>query len=190
MAGLRRTRLGAKTAHRPGRTPARRPRDGRATRTLPKVKFQEDTQVIRDTCWTGATVVYSGHLGSPDGKRVTKGSAGTLSYEHLRPSEWKSFTGEGYRRCCTSTAWLGEALTVRLLRAERQWNQDAFLDDEDRWMYEDDAEHVRIIKETCSKDYSAPYNRQGQTWDPFVLKMWQMYRRTCPGPTDGWKPKK
>ena len=84
------------------------------TRTFPQVRFQEDMQVIYDTGWTGAKVVYSGHLGSPDGKSVTEGRAAYLSYEHLHPSEWPSMTGEGYRRCCTSLCWVGSSSTTRI----------------------------------------------------------------------------
>jgi len=150
------------------------------TKYFPDVNFQEDMQVIYDTGWTGAKVVYSGHLGSPDGKRVTEGRAAYLSYEHLHPSEWPSMTGEGYRRCCTSLCWVGQALAVRILHLEDAWNQPAFIEYADRWMTEDDTEHIKVIKEAKGNDYSADYSRQGNAWDPFVDKMWAAYRNNLP----------
>jgi hypothetical protein len=145
---------------------------------------------IYDTGWTGANVVYSGHLGSQDGKRVTEGERNYLSYEHLPPSEWPTMTGESYRRCCTSIAWVAQDLVLRLLHLEDAWNHPAFFDYVDRWMTEDDTEALKVIKEATDHDYSAAYARQRQSWDPFVNEMWAKYR-TSPGmpPTDGWKQK-
>ncbi len=150
------------------------------TKSFPDVDFQEDMQVIYDTGWTGAKVVYSGHLGSPDGKRVTEGPDSYLSYEHLPPSEWKSMTGEGYRRCCTSNAWVAQALAIHILGLEDAWNQPAFLDYADRWMTEDDTEHIKAIKEATGRDFSPDYNRQRNTWDPFVDRMWATHRGNLP----------
>jgi hypothetical protein len=155
------------------------------TKAFPKVEFQEDTQVMYDTGWTGAFVVYAGHRGTPDGKRVTEGPPEYLSYEHLPPAEWKSMTGEGYRHCCTSCAWIGQALALHILHLEDAWDQPAFFDYADRWMYEDDTEAVKAIKAATGRNFNAD---QGRTWDPFVNDMWAMYR-TAPGmpPTDGWQ---
>ena len=124
---------------------------------------------------------------TPDGKR-RKGKYG--AYEHLPPTEWPDTLGEDYRRCCTSVAWIGQALTLRLLRMEKVWNHDAFFDYCDRWMVEDDTEHVKIIKDSIDNDYSAKWARQGQCWDKFVEDMWARYRTTLEAPIDGWKVKK
>jgi len=150
------------------------------TKAFPELQFQEDMQTIYDTCWTGAKTVYAGHLGSKDGKRVVEGPVAYLSYEHLPPSEWKSMTGEGYRRCCTSIAWVGQALALHVLHLEDAWNHPAFFDYVDRWMNEDDTEHIRIIKEARGRDYSAGYARQGQAWDAYVNEMWAAYRNDLP----------
>ena len=95
---------------------------------------------------------------------------------------------ESYRRCCTSAAWVSEALALRLMKAEKAWNHDAFLDYCDRWMYEDDTEFIKTLKADTDSDFSAAWARQGQSWEPFVNEMWAKYR-TAPGmpPTDGWK---
>ena len=93
--------------------------------------------------------------------------------------------GEAYRRCCTSTSWVGEALAIRLLRGERFWNHPAFFDYVDRWMNEDDSQAMAQIKAQTGSDYSAAWNRQGQTrfWlqgqfsqYTFIDDMWKAYR--------------
>jgi hypothetical protein len=157
------------------------------TRTYPGLLFSEDMQTMFGPCWTGAKVVYAGHVG----KDGSPNHEGWGAYEHLPPSDWVNSVGEDYRRCCTSTAWVGEALAARLLHAEALWNHDAFFDYVDRWMYEDDAEFVKVIQSATGRDYSADWARQGQAWDPFVNDMWARYR-TAPGmaPTQGWRQEK
>ena len=50
----------------------------------------------------------------------------------------------------------------------------------DRWMTEDDTKAVAEIKKARGQDYSADWQRQGQTWDPFVQAMWTKYRHNLP----------
>jgi hypothetical protein len=151
------------------------------TTTFPQAKFSEDMQTMYGDGWTGATVVWAGHVGK-DGERDWG------AYEHLHPSQWPGMTGESYRRCCTSICWVGQALAIRILRAQKLWNHDAFLDYCDRWMTEDDSEHIKIIEEAKGSDYSADYLRQGQTWYPFVNEMWAEYRPGfSPPATETWK---
>ena len=112
-----------------------------------------------------------------DGEKYQKGWG---AYEHLPPAKWPSMLGENYRRCCTSVAWVGQALAARILHAEEAWNHDAFFDYVDRWMEEDDTEATRTLKTATGRDYSASFNRQRQAWDPFVNKMWAEYRHNLP----------
>jgi hypothetical protein len=130
-------------------------------------------QTMYDSCWTGANVVYGGHIG-PDGNDYKPGWG---PYEHLHPSQWVNPIGENYRRCCTSIAWVGIALAVRIMGAQELWNHDAFFDYVDRWMSEDDSFHVIEILNATGWDYSAGWKRQGKTWDPFVNEMWAEYTR-------------
>jgi len=146
------------------------------TKSLPKLQFGEDMQTMYGRGWTGATALYAGHIGK-DGEKTQKGWG---AYEHLPPSEWPGMLGENYRRCCTSVAWVGQALAARIMHAEAQWNHDAFFDYVDRWMTEDDTEAIKIIKEATGKEYSANWERQGQTWDDFVNEMWAAYRDNLP----------
>jgi hypothetical protein len=139
--------------------------------------------------WQGATVIYGGHYGVHfDGTPISAGLYGP--YEQLQPSVWPLLNpteqlGEAYRRCCTSIAWVGEALTIHLLHAESLWNYPAFFDYVDRWMTEDDTQAVAEIKVQSGFDYSANWDRQGQThvWlqgqfpqYTFIDDMWKAYR--------------
>jgi len=144
-------------------------------------------------CWTGATVVFTGHSGidAATGAGRSRGS-GWGPYEHMPPSQWKKgqVTSESYRRCCTSLAWVAQALALRLMKAEKAWNHEAFFDYVDRWMCENDAEFVKTVKRTTGQDYSAHWARQGQAWDAFVEEMWARHRGGAGmPPTDGWKRK-
>jgi len=159
--------------------------------SLPRVAFGEDEQTAYGDCWTSAKAVFTGHSGidvvTGEG-RSRRG--GWNPYEHLPPSQWGEGqkTSEDYRRCCTSLAWVGQALALHLMRAEKSWGHDAFFDYVDRWMYEDDTAFIRVIREATGRDYSPSWARQGQAWDAFVNEMWALHR-TNPGlpPTDGWK---
>jgi hypothetical protein len=138
-----------------------------------RARFGEDMQTMYGKGWNGAKALYAGHVGA-EGSKTSKGWG---AYEHLHPSEWQSMIGENYRRCCTSNAWVGQALAARIMHAEKVWNHDAFFDYVDRWMEEDDSEAIKIIKQATGQDYSASWARQGQAWDPFVNRMWAKYRR-------------
>jgi len=151
----------------------------------PNAKFGEDMQTIYGKGWTGDTALYGGHLG-PDGEKA--GGPGWGAYEHLQPRAWKSMMNEDYRRCCTSLAWVGEALAIRLLQAQQVWDHPAFFDYVDRWMTEDDTEAVKIIKEQTGQDYAQPYQRQRQCWDPFVEEMWAQYRPLASAPRARLQP--
>jgi hypothetical protein len=162
-------------------------------------KFGEDMQTVyvnqippvgtHQQAWQGATVIYGGHYGvNADGTPVSAGLYGP--YEQLQPVDWPLINGneqlgEAYRRCCTSVSWVGEALAIRLLNAESVWNYPAFFDYVDRWMMEDDSQAVAEIKAQTGFDYSANWERQGQTryWlqgefpqYTFIDDMWNAYR--------------
>ena len=138
----------------------------------PNLKFGEDMQTMYDKGWTGAKAVYAGHVG----KDGLPGKPDWGAYEHLSPSDWPGNLGENYRRCCTSICWVGQALALRILHAEKIWDHDAFFDYVDRWMTEDDTKAIEEIKNARGWDYSASWARQRQCWDPFVEDMWKKYR--------------
>jgi hypothetical protein len=127
--------------------------------------------------WNGATVVYTGHMGLWDGETVSD-RPGWGPYEHLPPDQWEGDSiGEGYRRCCTSICWVGQALAARLMGAQESWAHDAFFAYVDRWMDPTgDAEYTQTIFEMNGRDLRADYAAHGQAWDDFVEEMWAAYR--------------
>jgi hypothetical protein len=150
------------------------------TRSFPKVEFGEDNQTMYGHGWTGATASFAGHSGiqSATGKpeRPKWGP-----YEELDPSKWTSsnLQSEEYRRANTSSSWVGQALVIRMLHAEKDWNHEAFLDYVDRWMTEDDTEARRTIMKywpEAGLTDKSEWNHEGYTWEPFVKTMWDRYR--------------
>jgi hypothetical protein len=163
----------------------------RISKFFPKVSFGEDEQTAYGESWTGAKVVFTGHMAISAATGIARTKIGTGPYEHTQPATWTKGdnTSEAYRRCCTSVAWVGQALALRLMKAEKPWGHDAFFDYVDRWMYEDDTEFLKVIKEATGNDHSAGFARQGKCWDKFVNEMWAKHRTTSAAPTDGWKQK-
>lgn len=164
--------------------------------------FAEDMQTVYvdripggyTEAWQGARAIYGGHWGvRADGTPVdtTQFNNGSGPYEQLQPRDWPVWSneqiGEAYRRCCTSTGFVAEALATRLLGPEAvsAWNYPAFFDYADRWMTEDDTDDVAAILEQSGFDYSTDWQRQGQTrqflagripQNTFVDDMWAAYR--------------
>ena len=161
------------------------------------IAFGEDMQTVYidkipghyTQAWQGATVIYGGHYGvKPDGTPISPGLYGP--YEQLQPVDWplldgKEQLGEGYRRCCTSQSWVGEALAIRLLNGVIVWSYPDFFSYVDRWMTEDDTQAVQEIKQQTGFDYSSDWQRQRQTrfyyqggfpQNTFIDDMWQAYR--------------
>jgi hypothetical protein len=151
------------------------------TRSFPKVEFGEDNQTMFGVGWTGAKALFAGHSGISNATgKPARPKWGP--YEHLHPSEWTASQRQSaaYRRANTSSSWVGQALVIRLLGAEAQWNHDAFLEYVDRWMTEpgDDRHRAEIMKhhEGFRLDARARHTHQGNTWEPFVKTMWEHHR--------------
>jgi hypothetical protein len=162
--------------------------------------FGEDMQTVYvnripggyTKAWQGATVIYGGHKGvHADGTTVdpTSFNAAAGPYEQLQPSSWIVWSneqlGESYRRCCTSNAFVGEALAARILNLKTTWNYPAFFDYVDRWMTEDDTAAVAAIKTQSGFNYSGDWQAQRQTRNflagrvgqpSFIDDMWATYR--------------
>ena len=162
-------------------------------KSFPKACFGEDEQTAYGDCWTGAKVVFTGHSGIDEvtgiGRDYVRESRTWGPYEHTQPSTWGSdqTTSENYRRSSTTHGWVAQALSVRLLHAEKAWNHDASLDYVDRWMHENDDPLIQVLK-AAGHNYDQDWSRQGACWEKFVNEMWAQYR-AAPGmpPTDGWK---
>jgi hypothetical protein len=157
------------------------------TKSFPKVEFGEDNQTMYGEGWTGARALFAGHSGISNATgKPSRPKWGP--YEHLHPSQWSASQrqSEAYRRANTSSSWVGQALVIRLLGAEEQWNHDAFLDYVDRWMTEpnDDRHRAEIMKHHAGfrLDARARHTHQGNTWEPFVKTMWERHRAVVRSP--------
>lgn len=156
------------------------------TKTFPALRIGEDMQTSRGFCWaTGDTnYVYTGHQGLWNGQPVST-NPGWGPYEHTPPSEWyccepgySAPLGEAYRRCCTSHAWISEALSARLMKAMDLWGHPEFFGYCDRWMTQtrEDSSSIVAIKAARGWDFSPSWERQGASWDAITNDMWKRYR--------------
>jgi hypothetical protein len=166
----------------------------------PKVLFGEDTQTAVGKSWTGHDVVFTSHPAWTDPK--------TKSPELEPPEKWAEIRAkdkgrrgdqsEGYRRCCTSIVWPGQALAARLMRAEKYWNHDPFFAYMDRWMDTEDihatakrvleaakAEAAKADATDASKGYAeGSWTLKQPRTNPFMLEMWTKHRKNLPAPLE------
>jgi len=100
----------------------------RPDKTFPHIIFQEDDQTVYGKGWTGATALFAGHIGKSGWALYPDRDARGFFAEPIHPSEWPNDgkgtkfsnpgrTAEGYRRCCTSHAWIATALSIRIMHA-------------------------------------------------------------------------
>jgi hypothetical protein len=127
--------------------------------------FQEDTQTYYGKGWFGQDVLY--WMVQHHGRRS--------HYEEKQPEEWEQWdkTTESYRQCCNGAAWVGEALSARLMKAVKIWGHDAFFDYVERWMRPDDP-----FKE-ARRNHPRP-SSETKANDDFVTDMWKSYRASAP----------
>jgi len=169
----------------------------------PNVKFGQDMQTafVKDmpedmrTCWNGSDVTYTGMYGMWKGKPTGK-EPQHLPYEHQHPRDWKvstykypwgktktRFSGENYRRGQNSPAWVGIALAIRIMAAEKEYGHPAFCAYVDRWMTIDDAPLRKTVKAHMHSDDKTDLDsmKAGRAWDPLALSMWKTYRNNLSG---------
>ena len=186
-----RARQRPQAAHRLRRPAAGRRRIGQHQQVVPQGELRRGRADRLRRLLDGREGGFCRPLGDRRGHRrgrLARQRLGPVrAHRRLRSGRTGQNTSESYRRCCTSVGWVAQALALRLLHAEKVWNHDAFFDYVDRWMYENDADFVKTIKQATGRDYSPEWARQGQTWEPFVNEMWSKYRPTLAAPIDGWK---
>jgi hypothetical protein len=152
--------------------------------TRPTAHFGEDTQTYFGQGWTGATALWSPN-------HVTRAKE---DYEHKHPREWtvggrgrpgdprssgsnSDIKAEDYRRSNTGVTFVGTALAAQIMGLQETWNHPPLFAYAERWMTEDDAEFVGVIKEHTGKAYK-DFARQGHGSSTFINTMWKAY----------WKP--
>ncbi len=128
--------------------------------------FQEDAQTYYGKGWFGQTVLW----------QMVFHHVALTGYEERRPDEitdkWLKLS-EGYRVCCTSSAWVGTALAARCMKAIKLWGHDAYFDYVDRWMQQDDP-----YKSARGK-FPRP-KQETKAGDDFVTAMWEANRKDAP----------
>lgn len=159
------------------------------TKAYPNLRIGEDMQTSRGFCWAtkDTNYVYTGHQGLWNGRPVST-TPGWGPYEDTPPSQWYCCEpgysmplGEAYRRCCTSHAWIAEALAARLMKAMGLWDHPDFFGYCDRWMTQthSDSAEIVTIKTTRGWDFSPDWERQGASWDAITNDMWKAYRNSA-----------
>ena len=145
----------------------------------PETAFGEDQATEFGRSWTGADVCYTGTF--PSSGRPDRGP-----YENLYPGLWPGpyrTQSEENRRISSLSGCVGEALAAHLLKAEKVWDHDAFFTYMDRWMYEDDAEFIKIIRTALGEDFDDIPSRRGMHaypgTDTFTDEMWSQYRQSA-----------
>lgn len=172
----------------------------------PQLHFAEDDQTalcpytyrgkVFESGWTGAKAIFTGHSLAGSGGDRGKWELGWGPVDLFPPAEWPlrqrgDLPGsEAYRRANTSAAWVGEALSARLIHLEKVWNHDAFFAYVDRWMTEDDKPFLPAIRDAGFQDLTkipdGRFERQGFVWGPrFVKEMWNTCRNHLPPAADG-----
>ena len=175
------------------------------TKVLPKLHFHEDDQTamcpypyrgkVHERGWTGAKAIFTGHS-LPRGGAAGNWEDGWGCVDLYPPTEWprlkpdRAPASEGYRRANTSNSWIGQALAVRLMHAEKVWDHDAFFAYVDRWMTEDDTPFVEAIRNAGGMDWTkakrGEFGRQGYVMQArFVREMWDAWRNALPPAPDG-----
>ena len=144
----------------------------------PKCEFGEDMQTAFGKSWTGADVVLTSHPTMVKESPELKSPGEVIGTDAW--GRWSS--NEGYRRCCTSKEWPGEALAAHLMRAEKLWNHDAFFAYVDRWMTEDNVKWaIELRKVMVAKGMKAPwYENAIAPTDALQQELWEKYRNNLP----------
>ena len=130
------------------------------------VPFHEDVTTYYGTGWFGQTalwrIVWHDHLIDSDEERSPEQRTGNDAISEM----YRSYGSSG-------KAWLGTALSARLMKAIKIWGHDAFFDYCDRWI-DDDPRFKQARGLNLQPDW------EKDTWDPFVTAMWKAYRKTAP----------
>jgi hypothetical protein len=130
------------------------------------IPFHEDITTYYGTGWFGQTalwrIVWHDHLIDSDEERSPEQRIGNDGISE----NYRSYGSSG-------KAYLGTALSIRLMKAIKIWGHDAFLDYCDRWI-DDDPRYKEARGLNLQPDWET------NTWDPFVTAMWKAYRKTAP----------
>jgi hypothetical protein len=141
----------------------------------PDLDWGEDNQTKFGKSWTGADVIFCSH---PKKMKVW--------FDSVDPIEWtnQGWMSESYRRCCTSLEWPGQALVIRMMKAEKLWAHDPFFAYVERWMSQDPIKLAIRLRDTSKKVGREFKNKwwltRSETTDKFQQAMWDRYWEKLP----------
>ncbi len=136
--------------------------------------FHEDTQTYYGEGWAGQKALWQ--------MIIHHGVRSTYMEQH--PDTWATYdsgwarTSESYRTCCTIKAWPGQTLAALLMGAKAAWNHNAYFDNVDDWMREEDLY-------AAGRGGIARPSTETTAQDAFVTDMWRLYRDDVPEQPDG-----
>mgnify|MGYP001140117923 CR=1 FL=1 len=136
--------------------------------------FHEDVQTYYGNGWAGQSALWQ--------MIVHHGIRKTYLEQH--PSIWNTYdsgwakTAESYRTCCTIKAWAGQTLSALLMGAKGLWNHNAYFDNVEDWMRQEDLY-------AANRDGYARNSQERASFETFVNTMWMLYRDEVPNQSDG-----
>ena len=127
-------------------------------------KFSEDLQTYFGPGWEGSRALFRQWSNS--------------SHEERHPSTWNSneISEEKYRRCCTSAAWVGEALCAHIMRATAAWGYPAFFEYTERWMTLQWPADVTATAGAIGQNQVNWFPHEDTLGSSYIAEMWWTYR--------------
>ena len=153
--------------------------------------FHEDTETYYGNGWAGQAALW----------QIVIHHGVREKYMHLSPDLWPywdvvdgrswALVSEGYRTCCNTQAWVGQTLAALLLEAKSDWNHNAYFDNVEDWMRQEDIYAENRGAGYPRHDYEGSSTYFG--YDNFVDEMWKSYRDQVPAQSGGdsnfsWNP--
>lgn len=145
--------------------------------------FHEDTESYYGKGWAGQAALW----------QIVMHHGARAPYMHVDPTEWPNHdveggrswaeVSEGYRICCNSRAWTGQALAALLMKGKSAWNHNAYFDLVDDYLRKED-----YYANNRSADFPRPDWEGSASYydtDNFVGEMWYKYRPGVPEQENG-----
>ena len=115
--------------------------DGHTYYGLPTVEYPDGRPLWGQDCVDG---MYEYNVATDNGDRDCRDPNALVQLD-------------GYRTCCTSHAWVGEALAARLMNAVNIWNHDAFFEYVDWWVLYETQTDVHMYGNDFIEDMWTAY---------------------------------
>ena len=145
--------------------------------------FHEDTESYYGKGWAGQAALW----------QIVMHHGARAPYMHVDPKDWPNHdveggrswaqVSEGYRLCCNSRAWTGQALAALLMKGKSAWDHNAYFDLVDDYLRKEDLYAENRPPEFPRPDWEGSASYYGT--DNFVSEMWYTYRESVPEQENG-----